>query len=134
MKKLVEYEQGEKIPERRWVANPLQFRQYAEVSGDFNPIHLDDHYARQLGLKGVIAHGMLTMTQLGVMLTDWVGQEGLITRFEVRFEGMVYGGQEITFSGVVRGKEKTALVCDLQAVNEEGERVLSGWAEISLNH
>lgn len=132
MKKLADYGQGEKIPGRRWLARPLQFRQYAEVSGDFNPIHLDEDYARRLGLKGVIAHGMLTMAQLGAMLTDWVGQEGQLTRFEVRFEGMVYGGQEITFSGVIREKEEATLVCDLQAVNEEGERVLSGWAQVAL--
>lgn len=133
MKKLINYEAGDRIPGRQWVPSALQLRQYAEASGDFNPIHLDDNYARQLGLKGVIAHGMLTMAQLGVMLTEWIGQEGVITRFEVRFEGMVYEKEEITFFGVIREREGNSLICDLEAVNQNGDRVLSGGAQITVS-
>lgn len=133
MKKLINYEAGDRIPGRQWVPSALQLRQYAEASGDFNPIHLDDNYARQLGLKGVIAHGMLTMAQLGVMLTEWIGQEGVITRFEARFEGMVYEKEEITFSGVIREREGNTLICDLEAVNQNGDRVLSGGAQITVS-
>ena len=129
----MDYKAGDRIPGRRWVPCALQLRQYAEASGDFNPIHLDDNYARQMGLKGVIAHGMLTMAQLGVMLTDWIGQNGTIARFEARFEGMVFEKDEIIFSGVIRDCRENTLVCDLEAVNQNGNRVLSGLAQITVN-
>lgn len=130
VQKLGECRVGEQLPGRTWHPSVLQLRQYAEASGDFNPIHLDDDYARRMGLKGSIAHGMLTMAQLGAMLTDWIGQEGMITHLESRFEGMVYAGEEISFSGVVREREGRTLTCDLAGVNQTGERVISGRAEI----
>lgn len=132
MKKLRDYQVGEQVPGRQWQPSVLQLRQYAEASGDFNPIHLDDDYARRMGLKGAIAHGMLTMAQLGAMLTGWIGEEGMIAHLESRFEEMVYAGDEINFSGVIREREGSTLICDLAGVNQSGARVLSGWAEIVL--
>ena len=66
-----------------------QLVQYAGSSGDYNPLHTDDLYTREVaGYPGVFAHGMLTMGMTGRILTDWVG-DGQLTRYGVRFVNQV---------------------------------------------
>lgn len=132
MKSLLDYQVTERIPGRKWEPTYMQVRQYAEASGDFNPIHLDDDYARQVGLGGVIVHGMLTMAQMAAMLTDWIGQEGVIAKLNVRFEQSVRPGDKITCSGTIRVRSENTLVCDLESYNDKAERVLSGMAHITI--
>lgn len=132
MKSLHSYEVSDRLPVREWVPSYIQIRQYAEASGDFNPIHLDDNFARQAGLGGVIAHGMLTMAQMAAMLIDWIGTEGGISKLNVRFEGMVRPGDTISCTGFVRARSEKTIVCDLEAFNNKNERVLSGLAHINL--
>ncbi|KLU65523.1 MULTISPECIES: MaoC/PaaZ C-terminal domain-containing protein [Desulfosporosinus] len=133
MKSLSDHQVSERLPVRKWIPTPMQIRQYAEASGDFNPIHLDDNYARQAGLGGVIAHGMLSMAQMAAMLTDWIGDEGIISKIDVRFEQMVRPGDTVLCSGFIRARSEKVLVCDLAAFNERDERVLSGLAHITIN-
>jgi len=132
MKSLHNYEVSDRLPVREWVPSNIQIRQYAEASGDFNPIHLDDNYARQAGMGGVIAHGMLTMAQMAAMLTEWSGDEGGISKLNVRFEGMVRPGDTIRCTGSIRERSDKILVCDLEALNDKNERVLSGLAHINV--
>lgn len=134
MKHLWDYLVNDRLPGREWSPEPLQLRQYAEVSGDFNPIFLDDAYARAAGLEGVISQGMLTMTQVGAMLTNWLGDEGTLMSFEARFEKMVRAGERIVCSGYVKEKCANALICDLAVVNTDGEKVLSGAAVVTINY
>ena len=58
---------------------------YAGASGDFNPIHYRDDIAREVGLPGVIAHGMLTMGFAVQPVVDWVGDPARVTEYQVRF-------------------------------------------------
>jgi len=132
MKRLVQYEVSDRLPVRKWVPSHIQIRQYAEASGDFNPIHLDDNYARLAGLGGVIAHGMLTMAQMAAMLTDWIGKEGGISKLNVRFEQVVRPGDIITCSGSIKVRSENTLVCDLEAYNDKEKRVMSGLAHIGI--
>lgn len=132
MKGLFDYQVSDRLPIREWVPSDLQVRRYAEASGDFNPIHLDDDYARQAGLEGVIVHGMLTMAQMAAMLTDWIGEEGGISKFNVRFEQIVRPGDKIMCSGSIKVRSENTLVCDLEASNYKKERVLSGLAHVTL--
>lgn len=132
MKRLLQYEVDDRLPVRKWVPSDMEIRQYAEASGDFNPIHLDDNYARLAGLGGVIAHGMLTMAQMAAMLTDWIGKEGEISKLNVRFEQMVRPGDTIKCSGVIKARLQNTLVCELEAFNDKEERVLSGLAHITI--
>lgn len=132
MKNLLDYQVSDPLPTREWVPSDLQVRQYAEASGDFNPIHLDDDYARQAGLEGTIVHGMLIMAQMAAMLTDWVAEEGSISKFNVRFEQVVRPGDKITCSGSIKVRSENTLVCDLEASNHKKERVLSGQAHVTL--
>lgn len=133
MKSLIDYQVSDRLPVREWVPNDLQVRLYAEASGDFNPLHLDDDYARQIGLGGVIVHGMLTMAQMAAMLTDWIGEEGRINKFNVRFEQIVRPGDKISFSGSIKARSENTLFCGLEACNNKMERVLSGLAHILFN-
>jgi len=63
---------GQALPPLTKHVTVEQIRQYAEASGDRNPIHLDETFARSAGLPGVIAHGMLTMAFANQMVTDWL--------------------------------------------------------------
>ncbi|WP_407319004.1 MaoC family dehydratase [Isoptericola halotolerans] len=58
---------------------------YAGASGDFNPIHWDEAFATEVGLPGVIAHGMCTMGSVIGVVEDWVGDPGAIVRYGTRF-------------------------------------------------
>ncbi|MBB1261870.1 MaoC family dehydratase [Streptomyces alkaliterrae] len=58
---------------------------YAGASGDFNPIHWNERFAREVGLPDVIAHGMFTMAQAVRVVTDWVGDPGAVVDYGVRF-------------------------------------------------
>ncbi|HBV87576.1 MAG TPA: acyl dehydratase [Desulfosporosinus sp.] len=133
MRSLLDYEVYYRLPIKEWVPTQLQVRQYAEASGDFNPIHLDENYAQQAGLGGVIAHGMLTMAQVAAMLTDWIGHEGTISELAVRFENVVRPGDTIKFYGYVKARMENCLILDLEAFNDKMARVLSGLATISVN-
>jgi acyl dehydratase len=67
-----------------------QIVQYAGASGDYNPLHSDEPFARDVaGYPGVFAHGMLTMGLTGRALTDWVG-DGRLLEFGVRFTAQVW--------------------------------------------
>jgi len=130
MKSLSNYQVSERLPIREWIPSQVQIRQYAEASGDFNPIHLDDNYARQVGLGGMIAHGMLTMAQMTAMLTEWIGKEARVSMLDVRFVQVVRPGDNITFSGSIRARSGNLIVCDVEACNGQKEKVLVGLAHI----
>lgn len=58
---------------------------YAGASLDFNPIHWNEKVAAEVGLPGVIAHGMLTMAIAGRLVTDWLGDPGALLEYGARF-------------------------------------------------
>jgi acyl dehydratase len=104
-----------------------QIRQYAEASGDRNPIHLDDGFARSAGLPGVIAHGMLTMAFANQMVTDWLGDRSRLKRLQGRFAGMVLPGDDVTVSGSVASKDDATrrVLINLVVTNQRGEKVFN---------
>ena len=118
---------GQTLPPLTKHVTVEQIRQYAEASGDRNPIHLDETFARSAGLPGVIAHGMLTMAFANQMLTDWLGQSARLTRLDGRFGGMVLPEDQVTCSGKVAKKdlESRRIQVDLTVTNQRGEKVLN---------
>jgi acyl dehydratase len=118
---------GQSLPPLTKHVTVEQIRQYAEASGDRNPIHLDETFARSAGLPGVIAHGMLTMAFANQMVTDWLGDRFLLKSLQGRFAGMVLPGDEVTCSGSVasRDDERRRLVINLVVTNQRGEKVLN---------
>lgn len=114
-----------------------QILRYAGASGDDNLIHTDVETARERGLDGVIAHGMLSMGILGQYLTHLAGP-GATRRITVRFAGMVRLGDELTCGGAVSsvtpqpdGSVLAAL--EIWAENQRGERVTVGDAVVTLS-
>lgn len=76
---------GDVIAERVfWIDRDL-LKQYADASGDQNPIHQDEAFAKSVGLPDVIAHGMLTMALAGKFVSDWAGGPAAVKEFSARF-------------------------------------------------
>ena len=109
------------MTERKVTFTREQISAYAEASGDHNPIHLDDEFARSVGLPGVIAHGMLQMGILGTVAARAAGGPEKLRRLSVRFAGMVVPGDTAVFRAEPSGAGKL----ELSAVNQRGEPVLT---------
>ena len=78
-------EVGTEIPAQTYPVDRANLVMYAGASGDFNPIHWRESFAKAVGLPDVIAHGMFTMAQGGRFVTDWVGDPGAVVDYGVRF-------------------------------------------------
>jgi acyl dehydratase len=98
-----------------------QIAAYAEASGDRNPIHLDDDFARSVGLPGLIAHGMLQMGLLATVASEEAGGPAHLRRLSVRFAGMVVPGDTVRFHAEPDGEGRL----ELTAINQKGEAVLT---------
>ncbi len=118
---------GQTLPSLTKHVTVEQIRHYAQASGDRNPIHLDETFARSAGLPGVIAHGMLTMAFANQMVTDWLGDRCLLKSLQGRFAGMVLPGDDVTCSGTVASKDDDTrrVVINLVVTNQRGERVFN---------
>ena len=108
---------------------------YAAASGDPNPMHIDEEFARNAGHPGVFAHGMLSMGWLGELLVRASGV-GSIRKFRTRFAKLTWPGETITCRGrvtAVRDGDGECLVdCDIWTENEAGERKLVGSAVLAV--
>ena len=114
-----------------------QIVQYAGASGDYNPLHSDDLYTREVaGYPGVFAHGMLTMGMTGRLLTDWFG-DGRLTKYGVRFSRQVWPGDTLTATATVEAirEEGGCHFVDLavSTVNQEGQEVVKGSATARID-
>jgi acyl dehydratase len=106
---------------------------YAGASGDFNPIHIDEEFARQVGLPGRILHGLWTMAQVARAHTEALGGPDRLERLAVQFRGMGQLEEEITVHGTVREVGSGRAVVDSEAV-QAGKRIIrNGEAEIRLD-
>jgi acyl dehydratase len=121
---------GTELPERVFPVTRADLVRYAGASGDFNPIHWNERVALEVGLPGVIAHGMFTMALAGRVVTEWAGDPGALVEYHVRFGRPVLvpdddAGGELTVRGRV-----AALLEDNRArvdltVTSQGDKVLS---------
>ncbi len=103
---------------------------YAGASGDFNPIHWNERVAREVGLPGVIAHGMWTMGAAVTVVADWAGDPGAVVEYQVRFSRPVVvpdddAGAEVTVRGRVGAVLDGGRVRVDLTVTSGGEKVLS---------
>jgi acyl dehydratase len=108
-----------------------QIVQYAGVSGDYNPVHTDEVFARHAGFPSVFAHGMLTMAMTAQALTGWLGGDNLI-RYGVRFKKQVWPGDRLVVTAEVQemrtdesGRRLAELIVTTR--NGAGEEVLAGY-------
>ena len=116
-----------------------QLRRYAEASGDYNPIHLDEQAARQVGLDSVIAHGMLSMAFLGQFVKQQIADipGARIEHLKVRFHNMVRLGDTLTCHGKVidrttREDQSQAITIECWVQNQKGDKVTIGEAVVII--
>ena len=115
---------GDQLPSLSVSFTREKLVRYAGASTDFNPIHYSNFYAAQVGLPGVIAHGMLTMGSALRLVTDWVGDPARVRSYFVRFTKPVVvpddaEGTEVTFSGVVSAIDGSEVTIAIEAVADE---------------
>jgi acyl dehydratase len=125
-----EVEVGQEIPAVDYPARRVNLVMYAGASGDFNPIHWNERFAKAVGLPDVIAHGMFTMAQGGRFVTDWAGDPAAVVDYGVRFSSMVVvpdddEGAVITVSGVIEEKLDDKRVVVALNARSGDSRVLS---------
>ena len=105
---------------------------YAGASGDFNPIHIDEDFARSVGLPGRILHGLWTMAQVARAHTEAAGGPEHLKRLSVQFRGLGRLDEEIVVSGTVTGVNDGVATVHSQAV-QAGKRIIrNAVAELSL--
>ena len=127
----VTLEQGQTI-ELRVTPDPFVTVRYAGASGDFNPIHIDEGFAQQVGLPGRILHGLWTMAQVARAHTEAAGGPEKLKRLSVQFRGIGQMGQEIVVTGTVTGIEDGLATVESQA-EQSGQRIIrNGVAELSV--
>ena len=107
---------------------------YANASGDQNPIHIDQDFAKKSGLPNVIAHGMLIMSYLGRLLTNFIPQSS-IKNFTVQFSNMTHLNQQVICTGKVLEKDsidgKEVVTISLKVEDLQGEKKIIGQAIIN---
>lgn len=85
MPQLTALEKGQSIGSRSVELSRADLIRYAAASGDHNPIHWNERFATEVGLEGVIAHGMLTMGAAVGLAADWAGDPGRVVDYQTRF-------------------------------------------------
>jgi acyl dehydratase len=121
---------GAQIPELRVTPDRYLTARYAGASGDFNPIHIDEEFARSVGLPGRILHGLWTMAQVARAQTDAAGGPEHLRRLSVQFRGMGLPEQELLVSGTVREVSDGRVLID--TVAEQGGKQIIRNAEAEL--
>ncbi|MDC0708849.1 MaoC family dehydratase [Stigmatella sp. ncwal1] len=113
----------------------VQLSRYAGASGDYNPVHVDELYAKSVGMPSVYAPGMLIMGMLGQLISDWA-RGGQLRRYGVRFIKMVWPGDTVVCKGRVSDRHGSGgryfVEIDLWAENQRGELLMKGQAAIQL--
>ena len=125
-----ELNEGEQIPELRVTPDKYLTVRYAGASGDFNPIHVDEDFAKAVGLPGRILHGLWTMAQVARAETDAAGGPEHLKRLSVQFRGMGVPEQEVLVTGTVRERRDGRVIVD--TVAEQGEKRIIRNAEAEL--
>ena len=90
---------GDEIPAYTKVVKREDVKAYADASGDQNPLHQDDSFARSVGFPGIIAHGMFTMAHLTSALTRWLGDPAALKSIGVQFRAVVFMDETIEAGG-----------------------------------
>ncbi len=127
---------GSEIPALVKQPTTRQLVMWAGASGDYNPIHYDKDFAQSRGLPGVIVQGQLVGSFLGQLVTDWMGERGVLRKLTCNYKGMNYPGEAIICKGMVikkyMGNGEHYAECRLWAENAKGEKTVTGMAVVIM--
>jgi acyl dehydratase len=129
---MADLQTGAQIPELRITPDKYLTVRYAGASGDFNPIHIDEEFARAVGLPGRILHGLWTMAQVARAQTEAAGGPEHLKRLSVQFRGMGVPEQEILVSGTVRESSGSHALVDTVAEQGGNQIIRNAEAELEL--
>ncbi|HEY9323740.1 MAG TPA: MaoC family dehydratase [Agromyces sp.] len=128
---------GDVVAERSFPLTRDSLVRYAGASGDFNPIHYRDDVAAEVGLPGVLAHGMLTMGLAVQPVVDWVGDPGRIADYQVRFTRPVVvdpqSGATVTVAAKVGQLDEAATVARIDLTVKLGDDTVLGKAQVRVD-
>jgi acyl dehydratase len=126
--------EGDQIPELRVTPDKYIPHRYAGASGDFNPIHIDPEFAKNVGLPGSILHGLYSMAQVARAQTQAAGGDpSRLKRLTVQFRGMGFPEQEITITGTVTEERDGRMVIDTVAEQGGNQIIRNAQAEIHVD-
>jgi acyl dehydratase len=124
---------GDAVPELSVTPDKYLPHRYAGASGDFNPIHIDDEFAKMVGLPRNILHGLYSMglvARANAAVAD--GDPRALKRLSVQFRGMGMPEQEIVVSGTVKSVDGDRVVIDTVAQQGETAIIKNAEAEVQL--
>ena len=124
---------GDPIPELHVTPDAGLTKRYAEASGDPNPIHTDEEFAKSVGLPGCILHGLYSMAQVArahTALAD--GDPRALKRLRVQFRGMGFPEQEIVVTGTVKEVSDGPIVTETEAAQGDNRIIRNAEAEVQL--
>jgi acyl dehydratase len=127
------FEPGAELPALKVTPDRYVTVRYAGASGDFNPIHIDEEFARQVGLPGRILHGLWTMAQVARAQTEAAGGPHTLKRLSVGFRGMGVLEQEVVVTSRVRAVEDGVAHIDCEATQGGTQIVRRGDADVRLD-
>lgn len=130
--------EGASLPVMKKVVTQEDINLYAKASRDFNPIHIDEDFAKRTPLGGTIAHGMLILAYVSQMMTAAFGQNWLVRgKLNVRFRAPARPKDTITVSGKVSKidirENQTVVRCEVLCNNQQGEAVITREAKVEVN-
>ena len=126
-------EAGDALPDLNVTPDRYLTVRYAGASGDFNPIHIDEEFARSVGLPGRILHGLWTMAQVARAQTEAAGGPESLRRLSVQFRGMGVPEQKVVVTSKVREVRDGVAVVDAEARQGDTRIVRRGEAELRLS-
>jgi acyl dehydratase len=125
---------GDAIPELRETPDKYLPHRYAGASGDFNPIHIDPEFAKQVGLPGNILHGLYMMALVARANAELAGGDPRsLKRLSVQFRGMGAPEQEIVVTGTVKeANDGNRVTVECEAAQGENKVIRNAEAEVEL--
>jgi acyl dehydratase len=129
---MADLQPGAQIPEVRVTPDKYLTVRYAGAGGDFNPIHIDEEFAKAVGLPGRILHGLWTMAQVARAQTEAAGGPEHLKRLSVQFRGMGRPEQEVLVTGTVREAADGRVLIDTVAEQADKQIVRNAEAELEI--